>query len=78
MKNVLNTITVGATLGNGSIQLEQSYVEVNLLKLLNRHFSYENLSCVYWDHDTQFWSSDGCVLQYDLQSIMKHFKYLSV
>lgn len=62
VKNVLNTITVGATLGNGSTQLNQSYVEINLLKLLNRHFAYENVSCVYWNHDTQFWSSDGCIL----------------
>lgn len=66
VNDVLNTIVIGAKLGNDSTQFsDQSGVQINLKKIISDKYTYEleNMRCVWWDHRTQYWSDKGCQLK---------------
>lgn len=64
LRQILVSKVIGATLGNGSINLNGGKVEI-LLSTLNLDLydvDRSSAKCAYWDVSKQDWSFDGCEL----------------
>ena len=64
--SVLDTISIGAKLGNGSTTsfTKTKNVKITLVNKFGEYtYNMSNMKCVFWDHTIQFWNEENCTLQ---------------